>query len=111
MSFAVDTTQGFEREAKRLLKRYASLAGDIAELIEQLEDEPHLGAPLGRGCYKVRMAIRSKGKGKGKSGGARVITCVVAVRETVYLLSIYDKSDQESISDAKLKEMLEELGI
>lgn len=109
MSFAVDTTQGFEREAKRLLKRYASLADDIAELIEQLEDEPHLGAPLGRGCYKVRMSIRSKGKGK--SGGARVITCVVAVRETVYLLSIYDKSDQESISDARLKEMLEELGI
>jgi hypothetical protein len=55
------------------------------------------------------MAIRSKGKGK--SGGARVITCVVAVRETVYLLSIYDKSDQESINDARLKEMLEELGI
>lgn len=109
MSFAVDTTQGFEREAKRLLKRYASLAGDIAELIEQLEDEPHPGAPLGRGCYKVRMAIRSKGKGK--SGGARVITCVVAVRETVYLLSIYDKSDQDGISDARLKEMLEELGI
>lgn len=109
MSFAVDTTQGFEREARRLLKRYASLADDIAELIEQLEDEPHLGAPLERGCYKVRMSIRSKGKRK--SGGARVITCVVAVRETVYLLSIYDKSDQESISDARLKEMLEELGI
>ncbi|MEZ4755932.1 MAG: hypothetical protein R2817_03785 [Flavobacteriales bacterium] len=109
MSFAVDTTQGFEREAKRLLKRYASLADDIAELIEQLEDEPHLGAPLGRGCYKVRMSIRSKGKGK--SSGARVITCVVAVRETVYLLSIYDTSDQESINDARLKEMLEELGI
>ena len=50
-------------------------------MISDLEDEPHLGAPIGRGCYKVRMAIRSKGKGK--SGGARVITYVVAVRETV----------------------------
>jgi hypothetical protein len=49
-------------------------------------------------------------KGKGKSGGARVITCVVAVRETVYLLSIYDKSEQESLSDNALKAMLKELG-
>ena len=81
MSFAVDTTKGFERGAKRLFKRYASLPEDIAALISDLEDEPHLGAPIGRGCYKVRMAIRSKGKGK--SGGARVITYVVAVRETV----------------------------
>lgn len=109
MSFVVDVTKGFEREAKRLLKRYGSLPTDISELIESLEETPHQGAPIGRGCYKVRLAIRSKGKGK--SGGARVITCVVAVRETVYLLSIYDKSDQESISDAKLKEMLEELGL
>lgn len=40
-----------------------------------------------------------------------MITCVVAVRETVYLLSIYDKADQESLSDAALKAMLDELGL
>lgn len=109
MSFVVDTTKGFERDAKRLFKRYASLAVDIAELINDLEEKPHQGTPIGRGCYKIRMAIRSKGKGK--SGGARVITCVVAVREMVYLLSIYDKSEQASLSDAALKAMLEELGL
>lgn len=107
MSFVVDTTKGFEREAKRLFKRYASLPEDISALIGDLEDQPHQGSPIGRGCYKVRMATRSKGK----SGGARVITCVVAVRETVYLLSIYDKSEQESLSDAALKSMLDEVGL
>ena len=40
-----------------------------------------------------------------------VITCVVAVREVVYLLAIYDKSEQASLSDAKLKQLLEELGL
>ncbi len=109
MSFAVDVTKGFEREAKWLFKRHASLPDDIRVLIDSLETDPHQGVPLGRQCYKVRMAIRSKGKGK--SGGARVITCVVAVRETVYLLSIYDKSEQDSVSDARLKAMLEEAGL
>ena len=109
MSFAVDTTKGFEREAKRLFKRYASLPADIAALIGELEDEPHQGTPIGRNCYKIRMAIRSKGKGK--SGGARVITCVVVVRESVYLLAIYDKSDQATLSDTALKAMLDELGL
>ncbi|MCU0320096.1 MAG: hypothetical protein MUE88_08460 [Flavobacteriales bacterium] len=109
MSFGVDTSRRFLRELKQLHKRYASILDDVEELGLLLSEDPHHGTPIGRSCYKIRMAIRSKGKGK--SGGARVITCVVAVRETVYLLSIYDKSDQESISDAKLKEMLEELGL
>ena len=59
---------------------------------------------LGHGCYKIRLKIASKGGGK--SGGARVITCLVAVRETVYLLSIYDKAEQETISDKRLGELL-----
>jgi mRNA-degrading endonuclease RelE of RelBE toxin-antitoxin system len=109
MSFAVDTTKGFEREAKRLMKRYVSLHHDIGELIDSLEQQPHQGDSIGHGCYKVRLAIRSKGKGK--SGGARVISCVVAVRETVYLLSIYDKSEQESLSDTRLKVLLAELDL
>lgn len=109
MSFGVDPTRRFLKELKQLQKRHASILEDIEELGDALGVEPHMGSPLGRGCYKVRMAIRSKGKGK--SGGARVITCVVAVRETVYLLSIYDKSEQDSVSDTRLKAMLEEAGL
>ena len=109
MSFEVDASRRFLKELKQLKKRYASILEDVEELGAALSEDPHQGAPLGRGCYKIRMAVRSKGKGK--SGGARVITCVVAVRETVYLLSIYDKSEQASLTDAALKAMLEELGL
>ena len=49
-----------------------------------------IGVPIGKGCYKVRMAISSKGKGK--SGGARVITYVRIVKKVVVLLTMYDKS-------------------
>ena len=63
-----------------------------------------VGTPLGQNCYKIRLKIVSKGKGSG--GGARVITCVVAVTETGYLLSIYGKSEQGTLSGKRLEELL-----
>ena len=65
--------------------------------------------PLGKDCYKVRMAISSKNQGK--SGGARVITCVKIVDDTLYLLSIYDKSEQENIPDDEIDAVLKSLGL
>jgi hypothetical protein len=69
-----------------------------------LENNPIQGVALGRNCYKIRFAISSKGKGK--SGGARIITNIVISDETVYLLSIYDKSEKENLSDNELDELL-----
>ncbi len=94
----------FEKEAKRLIKKYRSLAQEIVELVGSLSENPAQGTPIGRDCYKIRMAIKSKGKGK--RGGARVITCVVALSESVTLLSIYDKAERATISDEELKQML-----
>lgn len=62
------------------------------------------GISLGQDCFKIRLAIKSKGKGK--SGGARLITCVKIVQETAYLLTIFDKSEQENISNKDLNELL-----
>ena len=62
---------------------------------------------MGNDCYKIRMAISSKGKGK--SGGARIITFVQIVETNIFLLSIYDKADAENISDKELKERLKKL--
>jgi len=70
-----------------------------------LEENPIQGTSLGRNCYKIRLSIASKGKGK--SGGARIITNIVIADETVYLLSIYDKSDKENLTDKELIELLE----
>ena len=66
-----------------------------------------MGAPLGNDCYKIRMAITSKGKGK--SGGARIVTYVQIVQTNIFLLSIYDKADAANISDKELQERLKGL--
>lgn len=104
MSFKTSLSGKFQREAKRLIKKFPSLKKELFELRELLSKNPFEGTPIGHGCYKIRIAIASKGKGK--SGGARVITYVFVREETVYLLSIYDKSEQADISDKELKELL-----
>jgi hypothetical protein len=104
MNFNVIVTVGFKKHAKSIGKKYHSIKSDIEALIVSLEENPLQGEPLGKDCYKIRMSITSKGKGK--SGGSRVITCVKVVNTNVYLLTIYDKSDKESISDKELNELL-----
>ncbi len=56
------------------------------------------------------MAISSKGQGK--SGGARVITLVLAnVENGIGLLYIYDKSERSTIKGQELAELLKKNGI
>lgn len=107
MSYKVITSENFVKELKRLSKKYHSLKNDVANLGDDLSLNPKLGVFIGKDCYKIRLAIKSKGKGK--SGGARVITFVVAVKEEVVLLSIYDKSESENISDQELDRLLREI--
>ncbi len=104
MSFDVVVTEPFERKVKKLAKRHKSLGSDLASIIDQLSLNPALGTPLGNDCFKIRLAITSKGRGK--SGGARLITFVRIVRNTVYLLDLYDKSDQDNISDKELRALI-----
>ena len=99
----------FKRNAKTLAKKYHSFKADLAELANSLRENPEQGVPLGKDCYKVRMAIKSKNKGK--SGGARIITCVKIEAENIYLLSVYDKSTQSSIEDDEIDDILNELGL
>lgn len=104
MSFNVVVTDGFKKHAKGIAKKHRSFKSDLNKFIGLLEENPLQGEPLGKDCYKVRMAITSKGKGK--SGGSRVITCVKIVNQTAYLLTIYDKSIKENISDKELDELM-----
>ena len=100
MSFNVIATEPFERKLKRLAKKYKSLAKDLFSLVDELSENPTLGTPIGKDCYKLRIAIASKGRGK--SGGARIITYVRVVKQTVFLMDIYDKSEQATITDKEL---------
>lgn len=107
MSFNIISTPVFEKELKQLAKKYSSIKKDLISLAEELQKEPRLGIPLGNNCYKIRMAITSKGKGK--SGGARVITYVQIVETNIFLLAIYDKADIESITNYELRQRLKGL--
>jgi hypothetical protein len=111
----VRVSRNFKTEAKPLFKKYLSLGNDLANLEKELINNPRLGTSLGKDVFKIRLKITSKGKGK--SGGARVIslleTNLIAVTQinsdeeiTVNLLSIYDKSDVANISDKELKELI-----
>ena len=70
---------------------------------------------MGKDAYKIRLKITSKGKGK--SGGARIISVVETVligftemisdvEIIVSLITIYDKSEIENISDNELKDLI-----
>lgn len=87
-----------------MAKKFPSIKSDFSVLLQSLKENPSQGTSLGNECYKIRMAIASKGKGK--SGGARVITCFKIIQETVYLVTIFDKSERENISDKELGELL-----
>ncbi len=101
MSYKVIVSAEFDKELKSLVKKYPSLKREYTELYQSLEINPNQGTPLGKNCFKIRIAIRSKNTGK--SGGARVITYVKIIQETIYLLSIYDKSNEATIADKELE--------
>ncbi|MBF9220642.1 type II toxin-antitoxin system RelE/ParE family toxin [Hymenobacter ruricola] len=109
MSFVVIASKRFNRLINRLQRKYYSIPEDFVALITELKANPTSGNALGRDCYKVRMRIDSKRTGK--SGGARVVTCVKIVGEKIYLLTIYDKSEQDSITDQERDDLLRENGL
>lgn len=104
MSYKVKTIPKFEKQLKKLAKKYPSLRTEFIELVKELRQKPKQGTAIGNNCYKIRLSIVSKGKGK--SGGARVITYLQVSDTIVFLLSIYDKSEKENISDKVLEELL-----
>jgi hypothetical protein len=112
MKYEVITTDSFEKAAKPLLKKFPSLKNELAQLENDLQTNPRMGTALGKNTFKIRLAISSKGKGK--SGGARVITHLelnLEVEEEstdIFLLTIYDKSVAENITDKELEILIKE---
>lgn len=111
MEVCIKTIPEFDRRAKRLAKKYKSLKTDLQQLVTTLRQVPTHGTDLGGGVYKIRIAISSKSSGK--SGGGRVITYAVKVAEPdsyeVTLLTIYDKSEISSVTDAYTKVLVQQV--
>lgn len=108
MNVTLKYSKEFNHNFKRLAKKYKSLPDDYLELSKSLKDNPFQGVELGKGVRKIRLAISSKGGGK--SGGARVLTLTVLVSEdaNVTLLTIYDKSEIDNVSDKYIESLVKE---
>ena len=104
MSYNIIPIERFRKEAKRLLKKHPSLKRELIELAALLELNPTAGTSLGNNTYKIRISIKSKSAGK--SGGARVLTYVVTENEEIYLLTIYDKAELDTIDDKTLRRIV-----
>ena len=120
MNCEVIAIDAFRKDAKKLTKKYASLKSELAALSAQLKQDPRFGILLHENTYKIRLAVQSKGKGK--SGGLRVVTHVVEVEieveedntnlsTTVFLLTIYDKSERENIPEKELRWLIEQVNV
>jgi mRNA-degrading endonuclease RelE of RelBE toxin-antitoxin system len=117
MKVEIRTSENFKREARRLLKKFPSLQFELMELQRKLAENPKTGTMIGHNAFKIRLAIHSKGKGK--SGGARVISYLEQIVEVetqnldelvvVNLISIYDKSETATISDKELKALISQV--
>ena len=113
MKTEIVITNNFQKEAKKYLKKYRSLKSELENLYSQLLENPQLGTPIGNNSFKIRISVKSKNRGK--SAGMRVITYLEVdlvldeVSNHLYLLSIYDKSDMDSISDKEIITILKEL--
>lgn len=103
----VKTSEDFRIAYKRLKKRHKSLQQDFERLLESLLLNPMQGVELDGGARKVWLAITSKGRGK--SGGARVIIRVRIVADELQLLYIYDKADYENVSDVFLCDIMKRM--
>ena len=108
MSVTISTIDEFDRRARRLAKKYKSLKDYLRTFQQEIMENPIMGIDLGRGVRKIRMAIGSKGKGK--SGGARVLTLTILVSDDadVTLLTIYDKEEIDNVSDNYIKWLVSE---
>lgn len=103
------TSPRFDRELKELRNRYHSLKQDYKDFLESLQKNPLQGISLGKGIRKVRMTI--KDKGKGKSGGARVLTYTALLAEEdgkLLLLTIYDKGNKSTMTDKEIKALMKQ---
>ncbi|MDE3144493.1 MAG: type II toxin-antitoxin system RelE/ParE family toxin [Bacteroidota bacterium] len=101
------TTPTFKSQSKRLIKKFPSLKKELSELNNVLSQTPDLGTPLGNNIFKIRLAVKSKGKGK--SGGMRTITFKIDKNKEVYLLTIYNKSEMASIDDKAIKFIIKQI--
>ncbi len=103
MNYNIETIPHFDKDVKKLKKRFPNIKNDLKELIVELKESPTLGTHLANGFYKIRL--KNSSIPTGKSGGFRVITYYVH-DEILYLVSMYAKNDTDTILIDKLRDIV-----
>jgi len=106
MNLNIKTLESFNKDVKKLFKKYKQLPSDLKLLGDELSLNPKSGIELGNGCYKIRLANSSIPTGK--SGGFRIIYYYLDTQNNLYLMSIYSKSELENIDDKTVLNILRE---
>jgi len=104
MSLNILTLNSFNKDVKRLYKKYRQLPKDLQTLKTELSSNPTSGIDLGNHLYKIRLANSSIPTGK--SAGFRVVYYFYN-HEEIYLLTLFSKHDLENIEHKKLLILLE----
>ena len=107
MPCSILTIPEFDKNIKALVKRYRNIKQDLKKLTATLENDPTIGTHIVNNCYKIRVPNSSVPTGKSK--GFRVITYYIDLDNTLYLLSMYSKSDADNISDSTITELLKQI--
>lgn len=110
MNFKIHLIPSFLKSLKALSKKYRSLKTDFESFALKLSEDPFQGVEISPGIRKIRMAISSKGRGK--SGGARIITYTLITSEIegdVYLIEIYDKADYDTVDVERIRRIINEI--
>ncbi len=105
MNYKIDTIPRFEKDVKKLKKKFPKIKDDLVKFINKLSSNPELGINLGENIFKVR--IPNSSIPTGKSGGFRIIT-YYKTNDTLYLVTIYSKSEQANILTERLKQIIKE---
>lgn len=110
-NITISVSDDFAKEAKRLAKKYPSFKQDYKDFLLSIKNNPLQGDEITKNIRKIRMAI--KAKGKGKSGGARVITFNILTDikngHMVFLL-LYDKEDASTVKVNVVKQLVRDMG-
>ena len=110
-NITISVSNDFAKEAKRLAKKYPSFKQDYKDFLVSIKNNPLQGDEITKNIRKIRMAI--KAKGKGKSGGARVITFNILTdikNGHVVFLLLYDKEDASTVKVNIVKQLVRDMG-
>ena len=105
MNFKIETIPRFEKDVKKLKKKFPKIKNDLTELMNKLSLNPEIGINLGENIFKIRF--QNSSIPIGKSGGFRIIT-YYKTDDILYLVTIYSKTEQDNILTKKLKKIVQE---